>query len=121
MIDSILGWPPILWTARIALLIVLAGAGLAALLYFARFLRPKHFLGMLQADLPRLREIGGSGKLLGQELALNAKLDDAREEQVRSHERRLEQVEQRQKGMENILRQVVEHVLRKEEQNDLFD
>ena len=71
---EILGWPPAVWTLRLAFVIVIGGAVWILLLYFVRFLRPKHVWRMMQAELPTFRAVGGSAKVLGQELALQGEL-----------------------------------------------
>ncbi len=49
MIEAYLLWWPILWTGRIALLIVLVSVTISLVLYFARFLRLAHIRSMWNA------------------------------------------------------------------------
>lgn len=55
---SVLGWPPVVWAMRIALLVLLAGCSYVYLLMIAPFFRPAHVLRMLKADIPRVRGFG---------------------------------------------------------------
>jgi hypothetical protein len=55
---SVLGWPPLVWTMRVALLVLLAGCSYVYLLLIAPFFRPAHVLRMLKADIPRVRKFG---------------------------------------------------------------
>src|SRR3954466_1472978 len=73
-VDKILGWPPILWTLRASVLIVVGGVSFTIALYLARFLRPKHLWWLLTAELPKFKRVGGSVTVLGQELAASATL-----------------------------------------------
>lgn len=57
--QRIFDWLPIVWTARIAVLILLAGASHLLLLLIAPFLRPRNVRKMLQADIPQVRSVGG--------------------------------------------------------------
>ena len=82
MSNEIVAWPPVLWTLRICLVILFAGGSFIALLYLARFFRPKHIRRLVTADLPAFRKVGGTAKLMGQELAINAELDSERDKQL---------------------------------------
>jgi hypothetical protein len=57
--DKILGWTPILWTARVALFTLIAGGTYVFVLLLARFLRPAHVRRLLTAGLPRIKSVGG--------------------------------------------------------------
>jgi hypothetical protein len=57
--DKILGWPPILWTLRVALFTLLVGCTYIFVLLLARFLRPAHVRYLLRAGLPRVKSVGG--------------------------------------------------------------
>jgi hypothetical protein len=52
-------WPPILWTLRVSVLILLSTGTLLFILMTARFFRWKHLKLLLAADLPRIHSIGG--------------------------------------------------------------
>jgi hypothetical protein len=54
----VLGWPPVVWAMRVALLVLLAGCSFVYLLLVAPFFRPAHVLRMLKADIPRVRKFG---------------------------------------------------------------
>ena len=55
----VLGWWPLLWTIRAALLIVVLTGSSVFLLLIARFFRWKHVKEMFTADLPVVRTVGG--------------------------------------------------------------
>ncbi len=54
----VLGWLPVVWAMRVALLVLLAGCSYVYLLLIAPFFRPAHLLRMLKADIPRVRSLG---------------------------------------------------------------
>jgi hypothetical protein len=56
--STVLGWLPLVWAMRIALLVLLAGCSYLYLLLIAPFFRPAHVLRLLRADLPRVLRIG---------------------------------------------------------------
>ena len=66
---AVLGWPPLVWAMRIALLVLVAGCSYVYLLLIAPFFRPAHVVRMLKADIPRVRslgvEIAGTGGEVG--------------------------------------------------------
>jgi hypothetical protein len=96
---EILSWPPAVWTLRLAFVIVVGGAAWVLLLYSARFLRPKHVWRMLRGELPEFHKVGGTAKLLGQELALQGELTQG----VGSLETRVELLErQMQEALSSI-------------------
>ena len=101
--NEILLWPPVLWTARVLLLILLGGGVLTASLYLVRFLRPRNLWALLTAELPAFRRVGGTAKVLGQELTLNAELDERRDLQLQTIARRLEAVETQIEGLDTAL------------------
>jgi hypothetical protein len=78
LIYEFLLWPPILWTVRVTTVIVVGALGLATFLYFARFLRPKHFLGVLTSNPPRISEV--TGEVAGNKIAV--RLDQVQDEQI---------------------------------------
>ncbi|HEX2206595.1 MAG TPA: hypothetical protein VHG93_02875 [Longimicrobium sp.] len=57
--DRFIGWPPIFWTLRIGILIVLIGGLHVFLLLISRFFRWKTVHAMLFADPPRIDTVGG--------------------------------------------------------------
>jgi hypothetical protein len=57
-VGSVLGWPPVVWAMRVALLVLLAGCSYLYLLLIAPFFRPAHVVRMLKADIPRVRKFG---------------------------------------------------------------
>lgn len=56
---DILGWQPFVWTARIALLILVGGTGYVFLLFLIRFLNWKNIKGMARASLPEVESVAG--------------------------------------------------------------
>jgi hypothetical protein len=54
----VLGWPPLVWAMRVALLVLLAGCSYVYLLLIAPFFRPAHVVRMLKADIPRVSKFG---------------------------------------------------------------
>jgi hypothetical protein len=67
---SVLGWLPVVWAMRIALLVLLAGCSYLYLLLIAPFFRPAHVLRLLRADLPRVRRFGAEVAGTGGEVEL---------------------------------------------------
>lgn len=55
---TVLGWLPVVWVMRIALLVLLAGCSYVYLLLIAPFFRPANIRRLVTADLPRVRGIG---------------------------------------------------------------
>jgi hypothetical protein len=94
--QEIVAWDPLVQIGRWVLLlfaIVFAVGGFVALLYMARFFRPSHAWRLITADLPAWKKVGGSAKLMGQELELNAELDSKRDEQLDLLTKRVEVLE----------------------------
>jgi hypothetical protein len=91
VIGNVLGWWPLLWTIRVALLIVvLAGSGVFFLLV-ARFFRWKHIKVMFTADLPVVRTVGG--KFAGVEATAQlAAADEATGTQLEVVNKRLDEL-----------------------------
>lgn len=54
---TVLGWPPVAWAMRIALLVLLAGCSYVYLLLIAPFFRPANIRRLVTADLPRVRRV----------------------------------------------------------------
>jgi len=73
VIASIFGWPPVLWTIRIVLLIVILAGAFLVMLLFVRFFRRDSIKTLWKAPLPHFKEFGG--KFAGMEAT--AKLADA--------------------------------------------
>jgi hypothetical protein len=90
---EILGWPPAVWTLRLAFVIVVGGAAWIVLLYAARFLRPKHVWRMLRGQLPEFQKVGATAKLLGQELSLQGELTERYHQELEYLDARLKTVE----------------------------
>lgn len=57
--DRFVGWPPIMWTLRIGILIVVGGGLHVFILLMLRFLRWKTMRAMVLADPPRVESLGG--------------------------------------------------------------
>jgi hypothetical protein len=71
----ILLWLPLLWTIRFLLLVLTGGILYISTLYLARFLRPANARALFSGGLPALTSVGGTAKVLGQELTLSADID----------------------------------------------
>jgi hypothetical protein len=56
---DIFGWLPVVWTARIVLLILIGGSGYIFLLFLTRFLNWKNIKGMALAAPPQVESVGG--------------------------------------------------------------
>jgi hypothetical protein len=76
VLASIFGWPPVLWTLRLVLLIVILAGTFVLGLVFARFFRREHIRRLWNAPLPQFKEIGG--KFAGMEAS--AKLAETDQE-----------------------------------------
>jgi len=57
--QPILQWPPILWTLRIVILILLIGGTTVLMLLSARFFRWRHVKALFRAELPQVHSVGG--------------------------------------------------------------
>jgi hypothetical protein len=108
--ERILSWPPIFWTGRIVLLIVLLGGGWTALLYLAGFFRPRHMRALLAAGLPVLRSFSGSAQILGQKIEARATLDGVRDGQMERLDERVTDLEARQQRTVESLKDLVHQV-----------
>ena len=91
---TVFAWEPLVWAIRVVLLGLVCGLGYVALLYFARFLRPKLAWRLIRADLPEFRSVGATAKFLGQELTTNATLDTARDKQITALSEKLDKLRQ---------------------------
>jgi hypothetical protein len=91
IIGDVLGWWPLLWTIRVALLIVVVTGTGVFLLLVARFFRWKHMKEMFTADLPVVRTVGG--KFAGVEATAQlAAADEAAGKQLELVSRRLDEL-----------------------------
>ncbi len=68
----ILLWLPLVWALRLLLLVLTGGILYISTLYLARFLRPENARALFSGGLPALTSVGGTAKVLGQELTLSA-------------------------------------------------
>jgi hypothetical protein len=91
----ILLWPPLVWTVRLLLLVYAGGILYITSLYLARFLRPGNAWALLSGDLPVFARVEGTAKVLGQELTVNADLDETRVDRLSAIEERLQTLEAR--------------------------
>src|SRR3954463_1800426 len=112
---KILDWTPLIWTARVLLVILMGGAALVTALYLSRFVRPKHVWALLTRDLPAFKNVGATLKVFGQELAANATLDNARDEVIEAQDRRLAAVEQQVGALVEAVASMAESVQHLEE------
>lgn len=92
--NRFLDWPPILWTLRIGILIVVIGGLHVFLLLVSRFFRWKNIRAMLLADPPRVESLGGEFAGAKAELKLFQRAQDVQ----------LGQVEQRMEALEAEMR-----------------
>lgn len=106
MVDEILLWKPILWTLRVALLILLLGTAWCSFLYFLRFSRWKHVVAMWNAEMPRITEVGGQ--------QFGVKLDHKQDTQLAALGADVEEVRRVQKLHRNALQVLTGHITRKE-------
>lgn len=70
--ERILLWPPLLWSVRILLVLYAAGLAYVSALFLARFLRPGNAWSLMSGGLPEFARVGGTAKVMGQELTLSA-------------------------------------------------
>jgi hypothetical protein len=96
----ILLWLPLLWTIRFLLLVLTGGILYISTLYLARFLRPADARALFSGGLPALTSVGGTAKVLGQELTLSADID-------KQQTGRLSVIEQRLHDLEVYVQQVL--------------
>jgi hypothetical protein len=85
---AVLGWLPVVWAMRIALLVLLAGCSYLYLLLIAPFFRPANVMRMLKADIPRVRRFGAEIAGTGGEL----ELADDREQRLQALEADMEEL-----------------------------
>lgn len=71
-------------------------------LYLARFLRPKHFWKLITGELPKFKDVGGTMKVFGQELAGHATLDTMRDLEIEALGQRLKILEEQVTGFAAI-------------------
>ena len=86
-------WPPLVWTVRFLLLVNAGGILYVSTLYLARFLRPSNARALVTGGLPVLRRIGGTAKVMGQELTLNANVAESKTDRLSRVEQRLDDLE----------------------------
>jgi hypothetical protein len=117
-VDDILGWPPVIWTARAFIVIVVGGGSWAVGLYLARFLRPKHFWKLITAELPRFKDVSGTMKVFGQELAAHATLDTVRDRENEALDRRVSILEEQVRDFAALGSKALESTKPTENRND---
>ena len=103
ILSGVLAWPPLVWILRTALSALGLAAILLAALFMVRFLRVKNVKAMWNAEMPRLRRLGGNAELFGQKLALNADLDNDRDEQIRALHESVERLTEQQAGQLDMI------------------
>lgn len=86
-------WVPLLWAVRLLLLVLTGGILYISTLYLARFLRPANARALFSGGLPALTSVGGTAKVLGQELTLSADIDKQRVDRLLMVEKRLDDLE----------------------------
>lgn len=91
VLASIFGWPPVLWTLRLVLLIVILAGTFVVGLVFARFFRREHIRRLWNAPLPQFKEIGG--KFAGMEASAKlAETDQDLQRQILRMDSRLDEL-----------------------------
>jgi hypothetical protein len=80
-------WPPLLWSVRVLLLLYAAGVAYVSALFLARFLRPGNAWALMSGGLPRIGRVEGTAKVLGQEVTLNAQVNDGEAQRLANVER----------------------------------
>jgi hypothetical protein len=95
----ILLWFPLVWALRFLLLVLTGGILYISTLYLARFLRPANARALFSGGLPALTSVGGTAKVLGQELTLKAEIDAQWDDRVLLVEQRLDVLEARVKQL----------------------
>jgi hypothetical protein len=81
---------------------VVGGGSWTVGLYLARFLRPKHFWKLITGELPKFKDVGGTMKVFGQELAGHATLDTMRDLEIEALGQRLKILEEQVTGFAAI-------------------
>lgn len=104
----ILLWPPLAWTVRLLLLVYAGGILYVSTLYLARFLRPGNAWALLSGDLPVFARVEGTAKVLGQELTVNANLDEKGGDRISNVEERLAVLESRLEALRWATGELVE-------------
>lgn len=87
-----LDWPPIFWTLRISILVVLAGGLHVFVLLISRFFRWTNIRSMVLAEPPRVESVGGEFAGAKAEVKL---FQEAEARQESSLDQRLSEVEGR--------------------------
>jgi hypothetical protein len=100
--DEIIGWPPILWTLRLAAFTLIAGGTYVFVLLIARFLRPSHVRSLVLAGLPRIKSVGG--EFAGTKGVVH--FAEAQDAQIAGLELRVDGL---QKNVEHLLRKLENH------------
>lgn len=118
MTEAFLGWWPILWTARLLVLILLLGAGAAAFLYCLRFFRWRSVAIMWNARLPKIKRVGG--KFAGNDFGVD--LDEDQDQQFEALARRVEELAVARAVDREAIEVMGEYLLRQQEaQRDFFN
>lgn len=100
-------WPPLAWTVRVLLLVHAGGVLYVSTLYLARFLRPANARALVSGGLPVFTRVEGTAKVLGQELTLNADLDEEGGDQLSTLEERLRIVEEGLDALRTTIKQLL--------------
>jgi hypothetical protein len=91
-VNRIFDWPPIIWTVRIGLLIVLTGGLHVFVLLISRFFRWTNIRNMVLADPPRVESVGGEFAGAKAELKLFQHAHSSLDERVANLETRMDRV-----------------------------
>ncbi|HEX8454899.1 MAG TPA: hypothetical protein VF647_22670 [Longimicrobium sp.] len=99
----VLLWLPLVWALRFLLLVLTGGILYISTLYLARFLRPANARALFSGGLPALTSVGGTAKVLGQEVTLNAEIDSERNNRLTVVEDRVGVLESRVRQLRAVL------------------
>jgi hypothetical protein len=88
--DRFAYWPPIFWTLRIGIVIVLSSGFCVYLLLVSRFFRLKTMRAMLLADPPRVESLGGEFGGAKAEVKLSKQVDEEQVAALREQVRRMQ-------------------------------
>ena len=97
----------VVWTVRLLIITFGVGSSFIALLYLARFFRPKHIRALLTAELPTFKHVAAEVKVLGQELKASGDLVLEINREESAVMRRLEILEEQVRSLLGIVRRTV--------------
>ena len=99
--SDILAWPPVVWTARLLLVILMGGSAYVFLLFILRFLNWQTIKVMANAAPPQIESVGGEFAGAKAEVKLVAQ-----GRQLTSVEQRLAQLEEQHAALVDAVKQM---------------